>query len=250
MSSAHGEINVLGHIHPNEIMRCRVGSTLYGTKTADSDTDFIGIMVEPADHLFGLAGFSGLRARTAPDGVKSGPDDIDINVHGLKKWMHTAIQGNPNFIELLYAPTELFVHLSDVGEELIQLRDQIVSERSINKFLGYMRNQRVLSDAASQIDIKSQTKAAAHSVRLGHQCLELATRGTQTFPLPQHVIERYIKIRTGEISVEQAMDISLELEDLIENQKKLGTALRKEPNIDEIQVWMRSVYLRKFYNGS
>lgn len=246
--------DVIKNIHPNEILRCEVGSTLHGIGIGDDDTDWMGVMVEPENAIFGLEGFEQITQRTAAEGERSGPDDIDVTVYGLKKWMRLATQGNPSIVVFLHAPEEKFVHLSEEGRELLALRDSIISEHTVNRFLGYMNGQRerALKGKGGGHGNREgrREKWASHMVRLGHQGLELASRGTITLPMPEHAAERCKAIKRGEISFEEALRIAEGLEGMIEFQKEQGVAVPKEPDRNKIQEWMKSAYLRRYSNGS
>lgn len=242
-------MDVINQIHPGEILRCEVGSTLHGIGIGSDDLDLMGITVEPPNVIFGTEGFEQIVQRTAEEGERSGPNDTDITVYGLKKWMRLALQGNPSVIVLLYAPKEFYYHLNNEGIELIDLRDSIVSARCIGRFLGYMngQRQRALKGKGSGNGNREgrREKWASHMVRLGHQGLELAARGTLTLPMPEHAAERCKAIKRGEIAFDDALAISLQLEGQIEhikNENKI--ALADKPDMERVHKWMTKTYLK------
>lgn len=244
--------DVINNVHPNEILRCEVGSTLHGIDIGSDDTDWMGIMTEPENALFGLEGFEQIMQRTAAEGKRSGPNDIDITVFGLKKWMRLAVQGNPSVIMLLYAPEDKYVHMTNIGRELIEMRDSIVSTHCVNRFLGYMsgQRQRALKGTGGGHGNREgrREKWASHMVRLGHQGLELATEGTLTLPMKPHAAEHCKAIKRSDINFELALQIAEDLESQIEYAKTHGKlAVPDEPDRDKIQRWMKSTYVKKHF---
>ncbi len=61
------------------IIRCLVGSTLHGlVRDSTDDRDEMGVCIEPPDHVIGLRRFEHWVHRTQPEGVPSGPGDLDL----------------------------------------------------------------------------------------------------------------------------------------------------------------------------
>ena len=107
---------------PNIVLLSLVGSGVHGISlteehgapgAAQDDLDLMGICVEPPSYVLGLDTFDQYIFRTQPEGVRSGPGDIDLNVYGLRKWMRLALKGNPTIITPLWSPrTEIRVPAS------------------------------------------------------------------------------------------------------------------------------------------
>lgn len=242
--------DVINNIHPNEILRCEVGSTLHGIGIGSDDRDLMGIMLEPENALFGTEGFEQIVQRTADEGERSGPNDIDITVYGLKKWMRLALQGNPSVIVLLYAPDKYYDHLTDEGRELLAMRNSIVSQRCIGRFLGYLNGQRerALKGKGSGHGNREDRRAkwASHMVRLGIQGAEMAIKGQITLPMDPDQAEMCKRIKTEEISFDDALHITRGYEKLIEDRKNSDNiALPAEPDMEAIHKWMKKTYLKR-----
>lgn len=242
-------LDVINNNHPNEILRCEVGSTLHGIGIGSDDLDLMGIMLEPENAVFGTEGFEQIVQRTAAEGERSGPDDIDITVYGLKKWMRLALQGNPSVIVLLYAPNDFYAHLTKEGQELLELRESIVSQQCINRFLGYLNGQRerALHGKGSGHGNREgrREKWASHMVRLGYQGLEMATEGYLTLPMGTGDAETCKAVKRGEISFEDALRIAKDCETQIEELKESNKlALPEQPDMEAIHKWMKKTYLR------
>lgn len=84
------------------LFECRVGSQLFGTATPESDADFCGVFMPAAAELLGLS--------TTPlewnDSVP-GPDKastVDRKYYSVKRFLQLASQGQPNQLEMLWAP--------------------------------------------------------------------------------------------------------------------------------------------------
>ena len=77
---------------PNTILLGLVGSTVHGVTVDDADDrDEMGICIEPLEYVAGLRAFEQWVYRTQPEGVRSGPGDIDRTVYSLRKWCRLAL---------------------------------------------------------------------------------------------------------------------------------------------------------------
>ena len=84
------------------ILHGLVGSTVHGLgNPATDDRDEMGICVEPPENVVGLRRFDHYVSRTQPDGVPSGPGDLDLTVYGLRD---LAASGNRLYYEVFTLP--------------------------------------------------------------------------------------------------------------------------------------------------
>src|ERR1051326_4883841 len=94
------------------ILRATVGSTVHGLHHGgQDDRDEMAVFVEPPEYLLGLARARGIRggmygfehfvARTQPEGVRSGPGDLDLVAYSLRKYVRLALKGHPTILLLL-----------------------------------------------------------------------------------------------------------------------------------------------------
>lgn len=124
------------------LMLCKAGSHLYGTNTPESDLDLRGVVLEDDDVIFGMNRFEQLEGTAALKFLSNCgmdyPEGTDITLYGLKKFCKLASDGNPNIVELLFAPT-IFEHRWHVIKENANL---FLSKRYINRFAGYIASQR------------------------------------------------------------------------------------------------------------
>lgn len=183
---------------PSEcILLVEVGSTAHGTGIPDGeDLDLMGVVVERVDEVFGLGhGRKTIMQRTQPDGVRSGPGDIDRTLHPLRKFLRLAASGNPSILMCLWAPV---LSTTRSGGELRAIAPAFVGRHVIPRYRGYMQSQarRLLGVGGGRHGKRGggqrpeiieahgyDTKYAMHCARLGFQCQELLTTGELAFPI-------------------------------------------------------------------
>ena len=136
------------------IYRCVVGSRAYGLDTDDSDTDRRGIYLAPADLQWSLFG---------------APEQFEDNtgqwcVWELQKFLIMALKANPNILECLYSP--LVEKVTDLGAELLALRQQFLSQMIFQTFNGYALSQfkKIEQDRRNHGEVR--WKHAMHLLRL------------------------------------------------------------------------------------
>jgi predicted nucleotidyltransferase len=136
------------------IYRCVVGSRAYGLDNDDSDTDRRGIYLAPADLRWSLYG--------APEQFE---DHATQSCYWeLQKFLTMALKANPNILECLYSP--LVEKVTPLGEELLALRQQFLSQMIFQTFNGYAMSQfkKIEQDIRNSGQIK--WKHAMHLLRL------------------------------------------------------------------------------------
>lgn len=194
-----------------EILRVEVGSTLHGTGLpGGEDLDLMGIAVPALPAAAGLDGhWETWTARTQPQGVKSGPGDIDLTVHTIHKYLRLALNGNPSVLLLLFADGD-YVHMtSPLGESLRrEAPSWVASKRAGAAFSGYLDQQRRrfrgerARHGKTRPDLIAEhgydTKYAMHMVRLGLQGIEFLTTGRLTLPMQGDSAELCRAIRRGD----------------------------------------------------
>lgn len=109
---------------------CLGGSYAYGTNTEDSDIDIRGVAHNSANNILLGKDFEHVRL-----------DNIDTTIYSLNKILPLLINCNPNVIELLGCLPRHYIQLSDIGRELISLKDAFLSKQCIYSFGGYARSQ-------------------------------------------------------------------------------------------------------------
>lgn len=136
------------------IYRCIVGSRAYGLDDDTSDTDLRGIYLAPAELQWSLFGT---------------PEQFEDNASQscyweLQKFLVMALKANPNILECLYSP--MIEKITPLGEELLALRQQFLSQMIFQTFNGYAMSQfkKIEQDIRNHGEVR--WKHAMHLLRL------------------------------------------------------------------------------------
>lgn len=245
-----------------EILRTVVGSTVYGCGVTDQDDrDLMGICVEPASHVIGLQRFEQHTWRTQPEGVRSGPGDVDLVVYSLRKWTRLALQGNPSILVPLFVPDDQVVHRTPLGDELRAYPERFLSRRAAPRFIGYSRSQRARLTArpdgkgnrgAGRPELVERygfdTKFAYHMVRLAYQGNQLMRKGRLELPIPEPMRSYLVELRRGERTLEDALSVAETFE--LMTQEVLDrnhTPLPEHPDEDLVDGWLINAYVNTWF---
>lgn len=146
------------------IYRCVIGSRAYGLDTDESDTDRRGArspcsprsrpptcMVAVRKHLFG-----------APEQFED--NATQSGYWELQKFLAMALKANPNILECLWSP--IVEKVTPLGEALLAVREQFLSQMIFQTFNGYAMSQfkKIEQDLRNSGQIK--WKHAMHLLRL------------------------------------------------------------------------------------
>jgi uncharacterized protein len=157
----------------NPILLGRVGSRAYGTDMPESDSDYMGVCIAPADCYVGLKHWHN-------DGTKEfkrEADGFDSVSYELKKFLNLCMNFNPNVIPLLWLRPEDYILLEPEGQVIIDNRKLFNSKRAYHTFLGYAKGQIHRMKVGSTGKLGAQRKAlvekygydtkfAYHTIRL------------------------------------------------------------------------------------
>jgi len=136
------------------IYRCIVGSRAYGLDTEESDTDYRGIYLAPAELQWSLFG--------APEQFE---DNATQSCYWeLQKFLTMALKANPNILECLYSP--VVEKVTPLGTELIAVRQHFLSQMIFQTFNGYAMSQfkKIEQDIRNHGEVR--WKHAMHLLRL------------------------------------------------------------------------------------
>jgi uncharacterized protein len=229
-------------VEAGTILRATVGSTVHGLHHGgQDDRDEMAVYVEPPEFLLGLSRARGIRGgqygfehyveRTQPEGVRSGPGDLDLVAYSVRKYVRLAMKGHPTILLLLFVPEALTLVETELGRRLRGLTPALVSRQAGRGYFGYLRGQkeRLLETRGRKgvnrpelVDAHGyDTKYAMHAARLGYQGLELLESGRLTLPMAEPERSRVMAIRTGERSFEEAI---AEIEEV---ERKLAAAVER-----------------------
>jgi hypothetical protein len=192
----------------NEILRGVVGSTAHGTAIdGQDDRDEMGIFIEPPENVCGLTPCEHYFYRDKPEGVRSGPGDLDLTLYSLRKFCRLAAGGNPSVAILLWLPAHIIK--APLGAGLIGMREAFVSKASGARFLGYlvaqkqkMKGERAHTVSRPELVAKYgyDTKFAMHALRLGYEGIGLLTHRRLTLPVAEPNLSTLRAVRSGRIS--------------------------------------------------
>lgn len=233
------------------ILRCEAGSTVLGLSTGSGDRDELGICVEDPEYVIGLKRFEQYVYRTAADGERSGPGDLDLTVYSLRKWCSLALKGNPTIITMLFVPDSACMVLTPTAEALRDLSWAFASRQAGNAFLGYMQQQRQrLMGERGQRNVKRpeleaahgyDTKYAGHIMRLGYQGIEYLRTGSISVPMHATEREAVLAVRNGEVDLNEVLSrtgyLEAELKELLDS-----SPLQPEPDFDAVNDFLVEAY--------
>lgn len=242
------------------ILQALVGSTIHGTAVADTDDrDEMAIAIEPAAKVVGLQGFETMVYRTQPEGARSGPGDLDLVIHSLRKFARLAAKGNPSILLPLYVPTSgLIGKTHGLGHELRKRRDMFVSKHVGKSFLGYLiaQKERLMGDRGQMRVTRAElvekygfdTKYAGHVIRLAHQGIELMTAGKMTLPMNKVERQEVLDVRTGKFTLQQVLTRAGELERELRDSLDAGV-VPDEPDHEAIDRFCVMAYVNTWLPG-
>jgi DNA-binding transcriptional ArsR family regulator len=124
----------------NTIVKMKFGSHLYGTSTADSDTDYKGIFLPFKRDLLLSKIPKSFTCNTKTGDGKNEPGDVDTEIYSLHYFIRMACEGQTVALDMLHAPDSVIVHSSFVWDKLVANREQFYT-KNLKAFVGYARKQ-------------------------------------------------------------------------------------------------------------
>lgn len=255
------------------MLRVTVGSGVHGMAIEGTDDiDQMGVFVEDPATVFGRRECEHYTYRTQPEGICSGPGDLDLTVYSLRKYVKLASQGNPTVLIPLFVQDPDVQYINDYGRELRENRAWFASKRAGARFRGYLESQRkgLLGERSGgtrnkgRADLRARLgfdgKFAAHMIRLGLQGVEYLTTGEITLPIQGGNLQYLRDLKSGAYleghspdtpegreladrklleTLEKAVMLERKLDGLIKT-----TQLLDEPNYQAIDHWVKDVHLR------
>lgn len=102
------------------------GSHLYGMNTKGSDLDLRGFVTPSFDYMIGIKEFKSIEFK-----------EDDHKVYSAKHFLKLALKGDPQVTEGFFAPEDNIIACSDVGREIMNLKDEIISNNIYGRIMGY-----------------------------------------------------------------------------------------------------------------
>jgi predicted nucleotidyltransferase len=126
----------------------------------------------------------------------------------LEKFLHLALQANPNILETLWSPTVLYADAN--GRALRELRTAFLSRHLYKTYSGYVLSQFRLMQRGFEKKGTYKTKHAMHLIRLLYSGLHALRTGEILVDVGEHR-EELLRIRGGALAFEEVRQRALEL---------------------------------------
>ncbi|REE95297.1 nucleotidyltransferase domain-containing protein [Thermomonospora umbrina] len=124
-----GDMSGARLVREHTVLSVVVGSRAYGLDTEDSDIDRRGVFVVPTPLFWGF---------DKPPSHVDGPDPERFSWE-FERFCTLALAANPTVLECLWSP--LVEQVTDVGRELLEIRDAFLSRHAQRTFTRYADSQ-------------------------------------------------------------------------------------------------------------
>ena len=139
------------------LMRVKFGSHLYGTETAESDTDYKSVHVPDADSIL-LQRVQPVVSRSTKqnhgEGVRNTAADVDDESYALHRYLQLLAEGQTVALDMLFTPLHMLDTVTPEWNYIRHYRQCLLTKKS-TAFVGYCRTQ------ANKYGIKGSRVAAA-----------------------------------------------------------------------------------------
>ena len=186
------------NLYERVIFRCIIGSRAYGLDDHESDTDYRGIFLPPAELHWSLYG--------VPDHLEC--YDTQEHYWEFQRFLTLALKANPNVLECLYTP--LIEKTTPLINELLEMRTSFLSRLVYQTYNGYVMSQfkKMQSDLRNQGQVK--WKHVMHLIRLLISGISVLKNGFVPVRVDQFR-DQLLAVKRGEVSWEQTEKWRLEL---------------------------------------
>lgn len=183
-------------IPKNTILLGYVGSISQGLNIDNNDEDLMGVCIGPKNVYYGLSKYEQSEVKyTTIDNVT-----IDSVVYEIRKFFRLLIKQNPTTLSLLWLRPEYYIHISKLGQKILDNRDLFLSKEMYHSFTGYAHSQLMRMEKYDNSAIGKRKilidkfgydcKNATHLIRLLKMCIEF---------LNTHVLNVYRENDTEEL---------------------------------------------------
>lgn len=190
-----------------------VGSTAHNISAGTDDLDLTVVWTESLTDLMTLTPKGAKMLRTQPEGSRSGPGDIDLQVYTMRKFVNLATAGNPSILNVLFVPPEMrmlenefpyaslipMCHTKAAGKAFLGYCDA-----QLDRWVNHQVHRRVHRPELVEKH-GYDTKYAAHAIRLGIQGTEFLTTGQITIPMQEPASGWLREIRAGRVREADAL---------------------------------------------
>ncbi len=124
----------------NLIVKMKFGSHLYGTATANSDTDYKGVFIPTKRQLLLGRIPKCVSSSTGSQNRKNSSDDVDWEVYSLHYFLELACAGQTVALDMLHAPDEMLLITTDTWKFIVTQRSRFYT-KNLSTFINYARRQ-------------------------------------------------------------------------------------------------------------
>ncbi len=172
------------------IFRCVIGSRAYGLDDDQSDIDYRGIYLPPADLHWSLYG--------VPEQLEC--EETQEAYWEVQKFLILALKANPNVLECLYTP--LVEKATPLAEELLAMRSIFLSRLVYQTYNGYVMSQFKKMQADIRNHGRVKWKHVMHLIRLLISGISVLRHGFVPVEVEEHR-EELLAIKRGEMAWEE-----------------------------------------------
>jgi len=210
------------------------------------DKDVMAVTVAPLEFYYGLS---------QHEGSETWVGNYDVVTYDIRKYVRLCVKANPNVLSLLWLRPEHYIYASELGKELVGMRDLFMTKKLFHSFTGYayaqlkkMTHQTYggyMGEKRKRLvdEYGYDTKNAAHLVRLLRMGIEALNEGVL------HVFRedapQLIEIKKGGWSLERVQDEAKHLFRRAEEAYDRST-LPQSANVDAINQRLVHAMLEHF----
>ena len=195
-SEEYGFLRTNPHLGKNIILLGLGGSHAYGTSTMNSDLDVRGIALNSKEEILTKKNFDQVENK-----------ETDTVIYSFNKIVDLLAKTNPNCIECLGLKPEHYLHVSSIGQELLDNKDMFLSKKVVHSFGGYASAQLRRLDNKSARNLEQAEKEAHILKSINNAALDFKEK---FFDYPDDAIKLYIDDSVNEeYDKEIFMDVNL-----------------------------------------
>lgn len=228
-------------LRANIVMKVRIGSHAHGIARDDSDDDFRGVFISPADLHWSMH-----ETPRRIEYLQEGVDEIYYEIGGFVRRLLT---GDPMVLETLFS--ELVEEADDLGHYIRSQRQRFLTRPALMGFPYFLREQMRDLNRRQRRGKAVKPKALMHSVRLALSGLRALQTGEMTLEAREHADE-LIAIREGQWHFERVNQRVYELLREFENSLD-ESSLPEEPAIDaadHLLVVARAAFAKRWLEAN
>lgn len=126
------------------VFKVKVGSSLYGLSTPQSDVDFMSVIMPLPHDILGLQTLEEIdnSTKSSSENRRNTSEDIDDHQYTLLRYVHLIMHGNPEKTETLFAEHKNIELIEPEVRFLINNRDKLISKRVLHSFSGFAHSQK------------------------------------------------------------------------------------------------------------